>query len=85
MKPIDPPGKYLRAILADLGWTQTILAEVMGRPKKTVCEIMNGKTGITADTALDLEQAMQVSADFWIRQEGLYRVYLARMKRDNKG
>jgi plasmid maintenance system antidote protein VapI len=46
---------------------------------------MNGKTGITADTALDLEQAMQVSADFWIRQEGLYRVYLARMKRDNKG
>jgi HTH-type transcriptional regulator/antitoxin HigA len=61
-----PPGQYIRDLLNSRGWTQDDLASVMGRPRQAVNEIILGKRGITADTAILLEAALGKSAQFWM-------------------
>jgi plasmid maintenance system antidote protein VapI len=50
----------------------------MNRPLKTINEIINGKAAVTPDTAIQLERALGVSANFWIGMESNYREALAR-------
>ncbi|MEI9954174.1 MAG: helix-turn-helix domain-containing protein [Pseudomonadota bacterium] len=64
--------------IAALGMSQADLADRMGRPKKTISEIANGKTAITPQTALELERVTGVPAAFWSERERRYREYLAR-------
>mgnify|MGYP000878043565 CR=1 FL=1 len=44
---VSLPGETLEEVLAMQGLTQAELAERMGRPKKTVNEIIKGKAAIT--------------------------------------
>ena len=75
---VSPPGETLRDLLEEIGLSQAELATRMGRPKKTISEIMNGKAAITTETALQLEMVLGVPADFWNAREQNYREYLAR-------
>jgi addiction module HigA family antidote len=50
-----------------LGLTQAALAEAMGVTRVRVNEIINGRRGVTADTALRLAKAFGTSVDFWLR------------------
>ena len=75
-----PPGETLAETLEALGMTQAELAERMGRPLKTINEIVGGKAMITADTALQLEKVVGVPASFWTNRERLYRDTLARLR-----
>lgn len=79
---VSPPGDTLIETLEALNMTQVELAERMGRPKKTINEIIQGKTAITAETALQLERVVGVPADFWLRLEQNYRESLARLQDD---
>jgi len=58
--------------------TQAELAERMGRPLKTINEIVAGKAAITSDTALQLEKVLGVPASFWTNHERIFRDTLAR-------
>jgi addiction module HigA family antidote len=58
--------------------TQSELAQRLGRPLKTVNEIIKGKAAITAETAIQLERALGISASFWTNLETQYRDTLAR-------
>jgi len=75
-----PPGHSLVEILGSVSMTQKELANRMGRPLKTINEIVKGKTAITADTALQLERVLGTPASFWINLERNYREALARKK-----
>jgi HTH-type transcriptional regulator/antitoxin HigA len=75
---VSPPGETLLESIEALGLSQAELAERLGRPKKTVNEIIQGKTAITPETALQLEAVLGVPADFWISREARYSEYLAR-------
>jgi HTH-type transcriptional regulator/antitoxin HigA len=75
---VSPPGATLEDTLLELGMSQSELASRMGRPKKTINEIIKGKASITADTALQLEKVLGVPASFWTNRERLYREHLAR-------
>ena len=75
-----PPGETLAETLETLGMTQAELAGRMGRPLKTINEIVAGKAMITADTALQLEKVLGVPASFWTNHERLYRDALARRR-----
>jgi HTH-type transcriptional regulator/antitoxin HigA len=72
------PGEILQEALEDRGMSQSELARRMGRPIKTINEIVNGKAAITPDTALQLELTLGVSATFWNNLEATYREHLAR-------
>lgn len=81
---VTAPGETLADLLEERHMTQTELAERMGRPLKTINQIINGKKAITPETAVQLERVFQVSADYWLRHEGEYRAYLARREEEEK-
>lgn len=74
---VSPPGETLMEVLEDRGLTQSDLADRMGRPKKTINEVVKAKASITAETALQLERVLGISASFWNSLEANYRAYLA--------
>lgn len=75
---VTPPGETLQETLDALGMTQVDLAERTGRPTKTISEIINAKTAITTETALQFEKVLGVPARFWINLERNYQEWLAR-------
>jgi addiction module HigA family antidote len=74
------PGDILLEALQERGMTQSELAQRLARPLKTVNEIIKGKTAITAETAIQLERTLGISARFWTGLETQYRDTLARQK-----
>jgi HTH-type transcriptional regulator / antitoxin HigA len=79
---VPAPGRIIRREIEARGWTQKDLANIMGRPEKTISEIVNGHKQITADTALQLASAFGTSADLWLNLETNYRLHLARQQQD---
>jgi len=74
------PGETIQEIIDSLGMSQTELAERMGRPIKTVNEIIKGKASITPNTALQLERVLGVPASFWNNLEKDYQQSIAHTK-----
>ena len=74
------PGEILAEALEERGMSQAELARRMARPLKTINEIANGKAAITADTAIQLERALGISASFWNGMEAGYREDVARQR-----
>jgi HTH-type transcriptional regulator/antitoxin HigA len=70
------PGDIIQDELTARGWTQNDLATIMGRPLQAVNEIINAKKRVTEGTAKQLEAALGIDADFWLRTEALYRLHL---------
>ena len=79
---VSAPGETLREIIVERSISQAELAGRMGRPQKTISEIINGKAAITPETALELELVLSIPADFWIARESGYRTYLARHEQE---
>ena len=73
-----PPGEYLEEVLSDLGMTKNDLAKRMGRPAAKLSSIFKGEKQITAETAVQLENAVGVPAHIWLGLESEYRLVLAR-------
>ena len=74
---VSIPGETLREVLDDRGMSQAELADRMGRPKKTINEIVKGKAEVTPETALQLERVLGIPAPFWTNLERNYRDYVA--------
>ena len=81
---VSPPGETLLELLEDRGMSQAELARRTGRPKKTINEIIQGKTTITPKTALQLERVLGTPADFWNNRERQYRQHLARLEENTE-
>ena len=77
-----PPGEYLRDELDERGWTVTQFAEMIGQPVQAVSEILDAKTGITAETAVSISEALGTSAELWLNLETTYRRHQQRLAAD---
>ena len=77
---VSPPGETLLEVLEEKGMSQAELADRTGRPKKTINEIIKGKTAITPETAIQLERVLGTPASFWNNRERNYREWLARQE-----
>ena len=75
-----PPGETLLEILEEQNISQAELAKRMGCLRKTIDEIIKGKTAITPETALQLEYVLGISASFWNNLEKNYRENQSRIK-----
>jgi len=85
--PAEPThaGEVLRDELTARGMTQTDLAQVTGRPLQTINMVVNGRKGISAETALDLEKAFpEIPADFWLQLDMRYRLNVERLRRQER-
>ena len=74
------PGENIRKQLDIHEMTQVDLAERMGVTYQRVNEILNGKRGISADTALRLEEVFPgTAAGAWMRIQADYDLHRARI------
>lgn len=75
---VTPLGDTLEETLEAKGMTRTELASRMGYPLSMIDEIVAGETAVTPEIAVQLEQALDVPASFWLNREHRYREVLAR-------
>jgi HTH-type transcriptional regulator/antitoxin HigA len=68
------PGEYIQDELEARGWSQSDLAEILGRPVRLVNELIAGKRGITPETARGLAEAFGTSAEMWLNLESRYQL-----------
>lgn len=69
-RPPIHPGEILREeFLEPLGLSVTELAEKLGVPRPRVSEIVNGRRGVSTETALLLAKAFGTTAEFWMNAQ----------------
>ena len=64
--PTHPGEMLLEEFLKPLGMSQTELADRIHVSYPRVNEIINGKRGVTPDTALRLSKLFGTTAEFWL-------------------
>ena len=84
MRMFNPahPGEGLKEdMLVPLGLTVTETAKALGISRKTLSEVINGKSPITPDIAVRLERAFtNPPADMWLRMQAAYDLSRAEKK-----
>jgi addiction module HigA family antidote len=60
--------------------TETEAAKKMGMPLNRLSEIVNGKRGISADTALKLSRLFRTTPQFWMNLQANVDLYRARQR-----
>jgi antitoxin HigA-1 len=76
--PTHPGEILLTEFLEPLGISQYRIAKAIDVPARRINEIVHGKRGISADTALRLSRALGLSDMFWINMQGHYDAEIAR-------
>ena len=79
-KKLDPvhPGEILqKEFLEPMGLSQNRLALALRVPARRINEIVLGKRGITADTALRLARYFKMSPQFWLGLQMDYELDVA--------
>lgn len=77
-EPIHP-GEVLREdFLRPLKMSQYALAKALGISQMRISEIINGRRGITPDSALRLARYFGTSAEFWLGLQTTYDLERAR-------
>ena len=77
------PGKTISEdVLAPLGMSVNALAQALRVPATRLNDIVRGRRGITADTALRLSRFLGTSAEYWLNLQSIYEL---RMAEEDKG
>jgi addiction module HigA family antidote len=74
------PGEHLSEELRELGMSAAELARKLEVPTNRISEILNGRRGITGDTALRLAHFFGTTAEFWLNLQSLYEIRIAQKK-----
>ncbi len=72
LAPIHPGEVLLEDFLRPMGLSQYRLAKGISVPPRRINEIVQGKRGITADTALRLGRFFGVSERFWLNLQNRF-------------
>ena len=78
MAPIHPGEVLLEEFLKPLGVTQHRLAVSIGVPPRRINEIVHGKRGISADTALRLARFFGTSDRLWLNLQSRFDLEVER-------
>ena len=83
MKNPPHPGAVVRELCIDpLGLTVTDVAKGLGVSRKTLSELLNGRSGISPEMAIRLSKAFGGSAESWLKQQMLYDLAQAEKNAD---
>ncbi len=77
LAPIHPGEILSEDFLKPMGITEYRLAKAMNVPPRRINEIVHGKRGVTADTALRLAKAFGMEAQFWMNLQVRYDMDVA--------
>jgi len=76
--PIHPGEILLEDFLKPMQISQYRVAQAIGVPPRRINEIIHGKRGITADTALRLGRFFGMEAQFWMNLQTRYELETTR-------
>lgn len=79
--PIHPGVMLREEFLAPRGMSQQDFARRLGWTNAKLNELINGKRGVTAETALDLAAALRTSPELWLNLQMYYDLSRAQAKR----
>lgn len=68
----------LEEFLKPMGLTQVVAADRMGISLNRLNELIRGKRGVTADTALRLAKLLKTSPEFWMNLQAAWDLYHAK-------
>ena len=77
LAPVHPGEILQKEFLEPMGLSQNRLALALGVPARRINEIVLGKRGITADTALRLARYFKMSPQFWLGLQMDYELDMA--------
>lgn len=75
------PGEILADELKELGLSATRLAKILDVPTNRITQILNGRKGISAETALRLARWLGTSPQFWMNLQNSYELRLAEQEK----
>jgi addiction module HigA family antidote len=76
--PTHPGEMLLEEFLKPMGLTQVAAADRMGISVNRMNELIRGKRGITADTALRLAKLLKTSPELWMNLQAAWDLYHAK-------
>ena len=77
--PLPHAGELLwEEFLKPAGISQRVAAERMGMTRNRLNEVIRGKRGVSADTALRLAALLDMSPEFWMRAQMAWDLWHAR-------
>ena len=77
---VPHPGETLAEKMAEMGMDSKEFAILTGKPEKTICAVLSGKSAITPDMAVQFESVTKIPAHFWMNSQRGYDEFLAREK-----
>ncbi len=80
--PFHPGEMLLEEFIIPSEWTQAYVADELGWTRAKLNELIKGKRGITADTALDLADFLGTSAKLWMNLQATFDLDQALKKRE---
>lgn len=72
LSAVRHPGEVLVEVLGEHGVSAYRIAAIMGVPYERLYQIVVGRRRISPDTALRLERALGLSAEYWLRLQAAY-------------
>ena len=79
MRPVHP-GEILREELEELGMSAKAAARELGVPQNRISDILRGRRGITADTALRLARYLNTTPQVWLNLQKAYELRVAELE-----
>ncbi len=76
-KPTHPGEILLQEFLEPKGLSQVEFAKALEVPVQRINTLVNGKRGITAETALLLARELGTSPEFWMNLQNAWDLYEA--------
>lgn len=77
MRPVHP-GEILREeYLAELGMSVNALAKALKVPTPRINDVVRGRRGVSADTALRLARYLGTSPEFWLNLQATHDLRVA--------
>lgn len=73
--PTHPGEMLLEEFLRPLGISQSAFANRIGVSFPRLNDVIHGRRAITADTALRLERALEMPAEFWLNLQARWELW----------
>jgi addiction module HigA family antidote len=73
---VPHPGETLAEKLKEMGMDPKEFARYTGKPEKTIIAVLNGKSSITPDMAVQFEHMTKIPANFWMNHQRGYDEYI---------
>ncbi len=77
LEELHPGRTILEDVVKPLGMSVNALAKELRVPATRLNDIVRGRRGVTADTALRLSRYLGTSAQFWLNLQSIYDLRVA--------